>query len=157
MLKQNDKAPVHIKIINEEGKNIELGDLVKQSPIVLYFYPKDNTPGCTLEACDFRDYNKEISKLGYIIYGVSKDTIDSHNRFKTKHNLNFPLLSDPDLKIHDAFGVIVNKSMFGRKYKGTQRSTFIINTDGLITKVWPRVKASGHAKEVYDYIKEINN
>lgn len=119
---------------------------------VLYFYPKDNTQGCTQEACDFRDNLNRISKYALII-GISPDSIKSHIKFIEKQNLNFLLLSDPEHKLAENFNVWVEKSMYGRKYTGIERSTFIINEKGEIEHEWRKVKVKGHVDEVINYLK----
>ena len=119
---------------------------------VLYFYPKDNTKGCTQEACDFRDNLNRISKYALII-GISPDSIKSHIKFIEKQNLNFLLLSDPEHKLAEKFNVWVEKSMYGRKYTGIERSTFIINEKGEIEHEWRKVKVKGHVDEVINYLK----
>lgn len=119
---------------------------------VLYFYPKDNTQGCTQEACDFRDNLNRISKYALII-GISPDSIKSHIKFIEKQNLNFLLLSDPEHKLAEKFNVWVEKSMYGRKYTGIERSTFIINEKGEIEHEWRKVKIKGHVDEVINYLK----
>lgn len=119
---------------------------------VLYFYPKDNTQGCTQEACDFRDNLNRISKYALII-GISPDSIKSHIKFIEKQNLNFLLLSDPEHKLAEKFNVWVEKSMYGRKYTGIERSTFIINEKGEIEHEWRKIKVKGHVDEVINYLK----
>lgn len=152
MLQPGDSAPLDIPILNEANEPITLKELLGLY-VVLYFYPKDNTPGCTIEACEFRDFSKDISAFGVTIYGVSKDTVDSHKNFKEKHQLNFSLLADPDGKLLEAFGVFKKKSMFGKTFMGIQRSTFIIDPKGKIIKVWENVVPKGHAQEVYNFLK----
>jgi peroxiredoxin Q/BCP len=117
-------------------------------PIVLYFYPKDDTPGCTVEACDFRDHLARATAKGAVVLGVSRDDAKSHQRFRTKFSLNFPLLSDPDLAAHRAYGAWGPKVMYGREVEGTIRSTFLIDGEGVVRAAWPRVKVAGHVDEV---------
>lgn len=117
-------------------------------PVVLFFYPKDNTPGCTQEACDFRDNLARVAASGGAVFGVSRDSLESHARFKDKYQLNFPLLSDPELTAHRAYGAWGKKTLYGRVFDGTLRSTFLIDADGKIARVWPRVSVKGHADEV---------
>ena len=133
-------------------KEISLDDF-KGERVVLYFYPKDNTSGCTQEACDFRDNMNRLTQYGKVI-GVSPDSIKSHKSFKEKQSLNFILLSDTEHKLAEDFGVWKEKSMYGRKYMGIERSTFILNTDGSIEKEWRKVKVKGHVDEVIDYLKK---
>jgi peroxiredoxin Q/BCP len=147
MLKPGDKAP-DFTIMSETGEEVSLSDFVGKSDVVLYFYPKDNTSGCTKEACSFRDNIREIETKGAVVLGISPDSVKSHQNFIQKHNLNFTLLSDPDHKVAQAYGVWVEKSMYGRKYWGILRTTFIIGRDGIIKHVFERVKPAGHAEEV---------
>ncbi|NMA29450.1 MAG: thioredoxin-dependent thiol peroxidase [Candidatus Pacebacteria bacterium] len=152
MLKEKDQAPLDVIIINEKGQKISLKHFFGQK-ILLYFYPKDNTPGCTIEACNFRDANREISAKGIQIIGVSKDPQSSHQKFKNKFSLNFPLWSDPEQKLMKAFGVWGEKKMMGKAYFGTKRSTFLIDEKGKIIKVWPNVRAKQHSQEVLNYLE----
>lgn len=153
MLKQGSKAPEFcLAGIDESGKEGEFclsGMLKKGKDIVLYFYPKDNTPGCTQEACDFRDsFNRIVGKA--TVVGVSRDSITSHKNFKEKNGLNFPLLSDPDHKVHEAYGAWGEKKMYGKTTMGAVRSTFLIGKDGKLKKLWPEVKVKGHVDEVIE-------
>ncbi len=136
--------------IEGNEKEFSLNDF-KGQKIILYFYPKDNTSGCTQEACDFRDNLNRLIKYGVLI-GVSPDSIKSHKSFKEKQSLNFILLSDSEHRLAESFGVWVEKSMYGRKYMGIDRSTFIINEEGEIEKEWRKVKVKGHVDEVIKYI-----
>ncbi len=136
--------------IEGNEKEFSLNDF-KGQKIILYFYPKDNTSGCTQEACDFRDNLNHLTKYGVLI-GVSPDSIKSHKSFKEKQSLNFILLSDSEHRLAESFGVWVEKSMYGRKYMGIDRSTFIINEQGEIEKEWRKVKVKGHVDEVIKYI-----
>src|SRR3989339_977685 len=129
MLKENEMVPSRILLEDLNNKQVSLSNFEGKF-VVLYFYPKDNTPGCTKEACSFRDYNKEIKKLGVEIIGVSKDSVTSHQKFQNEHNLNFILLSDSSHKLMEAFGVWSKKSFLGKTYMGTLRSTFIIDPQG---------------------------
>lgn len=153
MLKVNDQAP-NFKLENQNGDLIELENY-RGKKVVVYFYPKDNTPGCTSQACAFRDYNDEIEKLGAVILGISKDPIKSHDKFANKHELNFNILSDEDLEVIKAFGVWQEKKMFGKTSLGVVRSTFIINEEGIIEKVYPKAKAKTNAQDVYEYLKSL--
>ena len=138
--------------INENGNEIELSlSDFKGQRVVLYFYPKDNTSGCTQEACDFRDNINRLTTKAIVI-GVSPDSIKSHLKFKENHGLNFILLSDPEHKLAEEYGVWKEKSMYGRKYMGIERSTFIIDKDGNIEKEWRKVKVKGHVDEVLDFL-----
>src|SRR3954471_776192 len=140
----------------DDGSKVKLADL-KGSPVVLYFYPADDTPGCTKEACAFRDRSQELKKLGAKVYGVSPHDVASHVKFKTKYKLNFPLLADPDHKIAEKFGAWREKNMYGKKTMGIVRSTFIIGPDGVIKKVWRSVKVDGHDEAVIGELKKLAN
>lgn len=134
-----------------EGE-VSLSDYSGQK-IVLFFYPKDNTSGCTQEAKDFRDKLKQFKKLNAVIIGVSRDSIKSHQKFIDNHELNFNLISDPDETLCNAFDVMKEKSMYGRKYMGIERSTFIIDEKGKISTEWRKVKVPGHVEEVFNSLK----
>jgi peroxiredoxin Q/BCP len=151
--KINLKAPV-FKGECTGGKSANLSEL-KGKKVVLYFYPKDNTPGCTTEGQDFRDLKKKFDKENTVIFGLSRESIKSHESFKEKQNFNFELISDPDEKICKQYDVIKEKSMYGRKYMGIDRSTFLINEKGKLVKEWRKVKVKGHATEVLEATKEI--
>lgn len=138
--------------INVDGNECEFNlDDFKGQRIVLYFYPKDNTSGCTQEACDFRDNLNRITKFATVI-GVSPDSVKSHKGFKEKQSLNFILLSDPEHVLSEKFGVWKEKSMYGRKYMGIERSTFVLDMKGNIEKEWRKVKVKGHVDEVIEYL-----
>lgn len=138
-----------------EEREYELSGF-KGDRVVLYFYPKDNTSGCTQEACDFRDnVNRLISSA--VVIGVSPDSIKSHKKFKENHDLNFILLSDTEHQLAEQFGVWKEKSMYGRKYMGIERSTFVLDKDGNIEKEWRNVKVKGHVAEVWAYLQETKN
>jgi thioredoxin-dependent peroxiredoxin len=145
-LKVGDTAPL-ITLKDDAGKEFSLKEL-RGKKVVLYFYPKDDTPGCTNESCDFRDHQPAFTKAGAVIIGVSVDSVASHQKFKKKHQLNFALLSDEAKSVVQAYGVWKEKSMYGRAYMGTERTTFIIDEKGKIAKVFPKVKVAGHAAEV---------
>ena len=123
--------------------------------MVLYFYPRDDTPGCTKEACAFRDRQDEIKALGAQVFGVSPDTVESHVKFRDKFSLNFPLLADPDHAMADKYGAWREKNMYGKKSMGIQRSTYLIDADGKVAKLWKRVKVDGHDQQVIDALKEL--
>lgn len=144
-LQPGDKAPA-FSMPSLEGK-VTLSDC-KGKKLVLYFYPKDDTSGCTREACSFQDHLPRFKKSDAIIIGVSKDSLASHEKFARKYKLTFNLASDEDTKVASAYGVWIEKSMYGRKYMGMDRATFIINEKGLITHVWRKVKVPGHAEDV---------
>jgi peroxiredoxin Q/BCP len=125
-------------------------------PVVLYFYPKDDTPGCTKEACSFRDANREMQKRGAIVLGVSTDSVASHQKFAEKYGLSYPLLSDTDATVAQLYGVYGEKNMYGKKYLGVNRETFLIDKDGVVRKVWHKVKPDDHASEVLSTIEELH-
>lgn len=143
---------INIQGINIDGieKEYSLNDF-KGQKVILYFYPKDNTSGCTQEACDFRDNINRLTSFATVI-GISPDSIKSHLKFKEKQSLNFILLSDPEHKLAEAFNVWVEKSMYGRKYMGIERSTFVLDENLNIIKEWRKVKVKGHIAEVIDYL-----
>jgi peroxiredoxin Q/BCP len=146
MLKPNALAP-KFALQADDGSTVRLSAL-RGRTVVLYFYPKDDTPGCTKEACEFRDRGAALDKNGAVVLGVSPDSVESHQRFREKYGLDFRLLADPDHKVAQAYGVWQRKSMYGRKYWGTVRTTFVINERGRIAKVFEKVKPAGHAAEV---------
>ncbi len=146
MVVEGSKAPP-FDLEADEGGRIRLGDLEGRN-VVLYFYPKDDTSGCTLEACDFRDSLPRFDAGNAVVLGVSPDSVASHVRFKAKYGLTFPLLSDPDHAVCEAYGAWKEKSMYGRKYFGVERSTFLLDGHGNVSKVWRRVQPKGHADEV---------
>ena len=155
MIEINTKAPdFNLQGIDENGneKEFSLKDFAGKN-VVLYFYPKDNTPGCTQEACDFRDNLNRLTSKAAVI-GVSADSIASHKKFKEKQNLNFILLSDPDHKLLEEFEAWGEKKMYGKSYMGVIRSTFIIDKEGIIKKIWKNVKVKGHVDEI---LKELDN
>src|SRR5574341_2329492 len=132
---------------DDRGNLIRLADF-RGKKVVLYFYPEDDTPGCTKEACSFRDGLGEVQHHGAVVLGVSADSVDSHGKFKKKYGLNFPLLSDIDKQAVNAYGVWQEKQMFGRKYLGIVRSSFVIDKEGKLIKIFPNVKVDGHLEEV---------
>ena len=140
------KAPV-FKGIDQDGNAISLKDFAGKK-VVLYFYPKDNTPGCTKQACDLRDNYKALLKAGYVVIGVSTDSEKSHKKFIEKFELPFPLIADEDKTIHEQYGVWAEKSMYGKTYMGVERTTVLIDGSGKIAQVWHKVKVKGHAEEV---------
>jgi peroxiredoxin Q/BCP len=144
MIVEGDKAP-GFTLEADGGRQVSLKDYLGKK-LVLYFYPKDNTPGCTTEAVEFRDVAEEFEKQGALIVGVSKDSVDSHKKFKEKHDLPFALLSDPEGKVMDLYGVWKRKSLYGRTFMGTERTTFLIDEKGIVVKVYRKVKAKGHAQ-----------
>lgn len=145
-----DKAP-SFTLQSDQNQTVSLKDYLGQK-VILYFYPKDNTPGCTREACDFRDHMPHFSEKNAVILGISKDTPQKHQKFKQKYTLPFTLLSDENGDVCVAYGVINEKSMFGRSFLGIQRSTFLIDEKGNISAIWRKVKVTGHTKQVFDEI-----
>jgi peroxiredoxin Q/BCP len=145
-LHQGDPAP-DFSLPGTGGQTVTLSDL-RGKRVVLYFYPKDNTSGCTAEACDFRDSYAPLGAANAIVLGVSPDSVASHQKFAAKHGLPFTLLSDPDHNVAEEYGVWVQKSMYGKKYMGIERSTFLIGPDGHIERIWHKVKPRGHAQDV---------
>lgn len=141
-----DTAPP-FTLPTDGGGKVSLKDFKGQT-LILYFYPKDDTSGCTAEACAFRDALPDFSKAGAAVIGVSRDPVKKHDRFKKKYDLNFPLASDEEGQVCEAYGTWVEKSMYGRKYMGIERSTFLIDVRGVIRRVWRKVKVPGHANEV---------
>ena len=145
-MKVGQKAP-DFTVVDDSGKTVKLSDF-KGKKVVLYFYPKDDTPGCTKEACSFRDGIAEIRKQGAVVLGVSADSAESHQKFKKKFDLNFPLLADTEKKIIEDYGVWKEKSMYGKKYMGIERTTYIIDEKGKISHIFPKVKVDMHYDEV---------
>ncbi len=152
-VEEGSKAPA-FTLAADDGSKVKLADL-KGSPVVLYFYPKDDTPGCTKEACAFRDLHAELAQLGAKVLGVSPDDTASHVKFRDKFQLNFPLLADTEHKVAEAYGAWREKNMYGKKSMGIQRSTFLIGPDGKIAKVWKRVQVDGHDAEVLEALKAL--
>ena len=137
------------------GKPVSLKELLGRGNLVLYFYPKDMTPGCTIEACDFRDTTARLKAAGAQVVGISADSPDSHRKFIDKHTLNFPLLSDADNRVTRLYGVYKKKSLYGREFMGIERTTFVIDREGVIRKVFPKVKVAGHADAVVEAVKAL--
>lgn len=144
MVSEGEEAP-NFRLQADDGREVSLSDY-RGKKVVLYFYPKDGTPGCTSEAIEFRDMVKDFAKEDIVILGVSKDTIQSHQKFKQKHELPFTLLSDPEGKVLDLYGVWKRKSLYGRTFMGTERTTFLIDETGTVQKVYRKVKVKGHAQ-----------
>lgn len=149
----DQKAPKFTSLV-DDGTSVSLSDFLGQ-PVVLYFYPRDDTPGCTTESCGFRDMMPHFSKLNCTVLGVSKDSVASHQKFKQKHGLNFPLISDAHGTLCEDFGVWVEKNMYGKKYMGIERSTFLIDGKGVVRGVWRKVKVPGHVDEVLAALKKL--
>jgi peroxiredoxin Q/BCP len=154
-LDEGSKAP-DFTLSADDGSKIKLSAL-RGSPVVLYFYPKDDTPGCTKEACAFRDQQQALTKLGAKVLGVSPDDLASHGKFRDKFKLNFPLLADADHKVADKYGAWREKNMYGKKSMGIQRSTYLIDADGKIAKVWKRVRVDGHDAEVLEALRTLTS
>jgi peroxiredoxin Q/BCP len=148
----HDKAP-DFTLQDQDGKEISLKSL-RGKVVILFFYPRADTPGCTIEACEFRDTYKKIQKTGAVLLGISPDTPKTQKKFQDKFSLPFPLLADADKKIADAFGVLQEKNMYGKKVMGIVRTTFIIGPNGKIQHIFPKVKPEGHSEEVLSYLKE---
>ncbi len=146
MLQAGDEAP-DFTLETGDGETVKLRDL-RGRPVILYFYPRDDTPGCTVEACSFRDMTPEFEKRGARVYGVSADSAKSHVKFTQKYGLNFPLLADTDHAVSEAYGSWGRKKFMGREYDGIFRNTFLIGADGRVARVWEQVKPAGHAEEV---------
>lgn len=145
-LQVGDKAP-NFSGKDQDDRTIQLSDFAGKK-LVLYFYPKDNTPGCTLQARNLRDHYQALQQAGYAVVGVSTDSAASHQKFATQYCLPFPLITDHDRSVHDLYGTWVQKSMFGRKYWGTARTTFVIDEKGVIAKVIDKVKVSNHVQQI---------
>ena len=151
MIEEGQPAP-DFTLLDQEGKAVTLSAL-RGKPVVLYFYPKDDTPGCTTEACAFRDAEADYRAAGAKVLGVSPDDVKSHGKFAAKHNLRFPLLADTETKACQLYGVWKEKSMYGKTYMGVERTTVLIDGRGVVRKVFPKVKVSGHSDAVLDALK----
>ncbi len=152
-LKEGTLAPV-FSLKDHNGKTVKLSDFKDKKRVVLYFYPKDDTPGCTVEACGFRDEYKKIESEDAAIFGISPDGEASHQKFIQKFNLPFTLLCDEEKEVCQKYGVWIEKSMYGKKYWGVARTTFIIGKDGKIEKIYEKVKPEGHNQEVLDFLRK---
>lgn len=151
-LKNGSKAP-DFTLPTDGGGSVTLSAL-KGQPVVLYFYPKDDTPGCTQESCDFRDNMTALKRLKVQVIGISKDSVKKHDKFKEKYELNFPLASDKEGSVCEKYGVWVEKSMYGKKYMGIERSTFLIDAEGKIAHMWRKVSVTDHVTEVLQVLKD---
>jgi peroxiredoxin Q/BCP len=149
--KEGDKAP-DFTAKDQNGKTVSLSDF-KGKNVILYFYPKDDTPGCTAEACSFRDNYQSLLGKGFAVIGVSTDDEKSHKKFESKYSLPFPLIADPDKQIVESYGVWVEKNMYGKKYMGTARTTFLIDINGIITKVIDKVDTKNSSQQVIDLLQ----
>ncbi len=154
-LKVGEKAP-EFSLPSSDGRKISLKDFRGKKPVVLYFYPKDDTPGCTTEACGFRDLYAEIGKSGGVVLGVSLDPLDAHKKFIDKYNLPFPLLSDEEAKVSEAYGVYGEKNMYGKKFWGIHRTTFLISKKGIIEEIYHKVKVETHPQEVLTRLEDLS-
>ena len=154
-IEEGAKAPA-FTLKDHEGNKVQLTAL-KGQPVVVYFYPKDDTPGCTKEACAFRDTKKQLDKAGAVLLGLSPDDAESHQKFVAKYKLNFPLLVDKDHKVAEKCGAWREKNLYGKKSMGIQRSTFIIDAAGKVAKVYKRVKVDGHDEQVLDALKALGS
>lgn len=152
-IEPGSKAPA-FTLTDDTGTKVKLSDL-KGKPVVLYFYPRDDTPGCTKEACGFRDRFDELKKLGVALFGVSGDSAESHAKFREKYSLPFPLLVDADHKVSEKFGAYREKNMYGKKSMGIVRSTYVIDRDGKVAALWKRVKVDGHDDQVIEAVKSL--
>ncbi|NLO74537.1 MAG: thioredoxin-dependent thiol peroxidase [candidate division WS1 bacterium] len=155
VLNVGDLAP-DFTLPAHSGGEISLHDFRGEKPVVIYFYPRDNTPGCTKEACSFRDLSREFAEAGAVIFGVSPDSLLSHQKFAERQHLTFPLLSDEGGKVATQYGAYGEKSLAGRKYQGNFRITYLIDDAGKIAAVWPQVTVEGHADEVLAAVRELN-
>ncbi len=153
MIKEGRKAP-DFRLASSEGGEVSLSDL-RGKTVVLYFYPKDDTPGCTREACGFRDAQAAFKKRRAVVLGVSGDSLPSHEEFRTKYRLNFPLLADTDRSVAKKYGAFGEKLMYGRKVQGMIRSTFVIDGEGVVRKVFPRVRVDGHQEQVLEALSAL--
>lgn len=136
--------------------SINLAQFKGKKNVVLYFYPRDHTPGCTREACGFRDMIAKLAATDTVVLGVSTDSVDSHRKFTEKNAISFPLLSDPNHEVAEKYGVWVEKSNYGKKYMGLQRATFLISKEGKISAIWPKVKVEGHVQDVFEAIQKMS-
>jgi peroxiredoxin Q/BCP len=154
-IEPGQKAP-DFTLPSDQGPRVRLKDQ-RGSPVVLYFYPRDDTPGCTREACAFRDRLSELTRHGAKVFGVSTDDVASHEKFRDKYELNFPLLADTDHGVAEKYGAWREKNMYGKKSWGVQRSTYLIDADGLVQRVWKKVSVDGHDEQVMLALKEMQN
>ncbi|MDX1630749.1 MAG: thioredoxin-dependent thiol peroxidase [Thermoanaerobaculia bacterium] len=153
-IEEGQEAP-NFTLKTDEGEEIELQEL-RGRPVVLYFYPKDDTPGCTKEACAFRDRKEELAERGALVLGVSPDGVESHASFREKYDLNFPLLADTDHRVAERYGAWREKNLYGKTREGIQRSTFVIDEEGIVRKRWSRVRVDGHDERVLEALEELD-
>jgi peroxiredoxin Q/BCP len=154
-IEEGAKAP-DFSLPADDGSQVKLSQL-KGKPVVLYFYPRDDTPGCTREACAFRDQQAVLKKQGAVVLGVSTDDVASHVKFRDKYSLNFPLLADTEHKVAEKYGAWREKNMYGKKSMGTQRSTFLIDAEGVVRKVWKKVSVDGHDAQVLEALEKLTS
>ena len=152
-IEPGQRAPA-FTLTADDGTKVRLTDL-KGRPVVLYFYPRDDTPGCTREACAFRDQQARLKKRGAVVLGVSTDSVESHAKFREKYGLNFPLLADVEHEVAEKYGAWREKNMYGKKSMGIQRSTFLIDAEGKVAKVWKKVRVDGHDAQVLEALAEL--
>ena len=150
---EGDKAP-QFHLPTDDGE-VNTADFIGKKNVVVYFYPKDATPGCTTEGKDFRDHYANFTAANTEVIGISKDSVEKHQKFKAKQEFNFPLASDENNDVCEQFGVWVEKNMYGKKYMGIQRATFLINKEGVVAKAWPKVKVAGHVAEVLEAAEQL--
>lgn len=153
-IEEGQRAPA-FTLKSDQGEKVKLSDL-RGGPVVVYFYPKDDTPGCTKEACAFRDSQNALTRAGATVLGISPDDVESHQAFRDKYRLNFPLLADVGHKVAEKYGAWREKNMYGKKSMGIQRSTFLLDADGKVAKLWRRVQVDGHEKKVLEAIKQLS-
>lgn len=155
MVSEGHPAP-DFTLPDQDGNPVSLSGL-KGKPVILYFYPRDATPGCTTEACDFRDSRADYEAAGAVVLGVSPDSVESHRKFAGKHELPFTLLADPEKEVIQAYGVWKEKNMYGKKSMGVERTTVLIDGKGVVRKIFPKVKVAGHVAEVLDALKSLRD
>lgn len=148
------KPAPDFSLLATTGEAVSLRQFKGKKTVVLYFYPKDETPGCTREACDFRDHFAELEGHNVVVLGVSTDPMESHLRFREKQKLPFPLLSDEDATVSKMYGVYKQKNLYGKKYMGIERTTFLIDRTGRVAQIWPKVKVEGHVKDVVEFVSD---
>lgn len=154
LLPEIGKPAPDFSLPSTTGEAMSLRQFKGKKTVVLYFYPKAETPGCTREACDFRDQSEEFEKNNVVVMGVSNDDMETLQRFKEKQKLTFPLLSDPDAEVSKMFGVYKQKNLYGKKYMGIERTTFVIDRSGRVAQIYSRVKVDGHIKDVVEFVRE---
>lgn len=154
-IEAGSKAPA-FTLKATDGSTVKLSDF-KGQPVVLYFYPKDDTPGCTKEACAFRDRSNDLADLGAVVLGISPDDVESHQAFSQKFSLNFPLLADTNHKVAEKYGAWREKNRYGKKFMGIQRSTFLIDANGKVARVWKAVRVDGHDAKVIEELQKLND